>query len=126
MNPRPIIPTVAKLGFWTGLILSPALAVLAVPVTFRVNMEIQSELGVFNATAGHAVELHGSFDGWGAGAVLAPSAADENIYEAIVDLAGNVGSEVQYKFVINQSGTQVWENNGVGPNGAANRAVNIP
>jgi hypothetical protein len=115
----------ARLGLGTGLILGSTLAASAVPVTFQVNLEIQAALGNFNASAGHGIEVHGSFDAWGPGFALAPSASNPNIYEGTRDIAGGAGSEVQFKFVLNQSGTLVWENNGVGPGGAQNRAFNL-
>jgi hypothetical protein len=116
----------ARLGLWTGLTLGSVLAASAVPVTFQVNMEIQTALGTFNADAGHAVEVHGSFDAWGPGVVLAASTANPNIYEGTFDITGTAGSAVEYKFVINQAGTQVWENDGVGPGGAQNRTFSVP
>lgn len=116
----------ARLGLWMGLVLGSTLAASAVPVTFQANMEIQTALGTFNAGAGHTVEVHGSFDAWGPGVVLAASIANPNIYEGTFDVTNAAGSAVQYKFVINQSGTQVWENDGVGPGGAQNRAFNVP
>lgn len=87
----------------------------AVPVTFQVNMEIQAAAGRFD-TAADTVELHGSFDGWGSGVSLMASAADPDVFSGTVDIAGAVGSAVQYKFVINQAGTLLWEGN-VGPGG---------
>jgi hypothetical protein len=116
----------AGLALWAGLISGSAITAGAVPVTFQVNMEIQAVLGTFSAGAGHTVEVHGSFDGWGPGRTLAASASNPNVYEVAIDIAGNAGTQVQYKFVINQAGTQVWENNGVGPGGAQNRSFNLP
>ena len=116
----------ARLGLWAGLVLGSIFIASAVPVTFQVNMEIQTTLGNFNAGAGHTVEVHGAFDGWGLGFALSPSSSNPNLYEGTRDIAGAVDSQVQYKFVINQSGTQVWENDGVGPGGAQNRALNLP
>lgn len=88
-------------------------------------MGVQTALGIFNTAAGHTVEVHGSFDGWGPGVVLSPSVSDPNLYEVATEAAGDSGAEVQYKFVINQNGTQVWENDGFGPGGAQNRAFNL-
>ena len=118
--------TAARLIAYAGLALVSALTASAAPVTFQVNMEIQITLGNFNASAGHTVEVHGAFDGWGAGFALSPNSSNPNLYEGTRDIAGSAGSQVQFKFVINQSGTQVWENNGVGPGGAQNRALNLP
>ena len=89
-------------------------------------MEIQTALGTFNGDAGHSVEVHGSFDGWGSGVVLRANGSNPNIYQGTVEVGGAAGSEVQYKFVINQVGVQVWESNGVGTGGAQNRAFNLP
>jgi hypothetical protein len=111
---------------WFSFILISTVAASAVPVTFQVNMEIQTALGVFNGPAGHTVEVHGSFDGWGPGATLSVNASNPNLYEGTIDIGGATGSEIQYKFVINQAGTQLWENNGVGPGGAQNRSFNVP
>ena len=118
--------TAARLIAYAGLALVSALTASAAPVTFQVNMEIQITLGNFNASAGHTVEVHGAFDGWGPGFALSPNSSNPNLYEGTRDIAGSAGSQVQFKFVINQSGTQVWENNGVGPGGAQNRALNLP
>jgi hypothetical protein len=118
--------TLATLSLGSILAFGSALQIAAVPVTFQVNMEIQASLGNFNPTAGHTVEVHGSFDGWGPGFVLSPSAGNANIYEGARDIAGTAGTEIQYKFVINQAGSLVWENDGVGPGGANNRAFNLP
>jgi hypothetical protein len=116
----------AGLGLWTALILGSTLAASAVPVTLQVNMEIQTTLGNFNAGAGHTVEVHGSFDGWGPGFTLAPNSSNPNVYEGTRDITGAMGNQVQYKFVINRAGTLAWENDGVGPGGAQNRAFNLP
>ncbi|HXJ58789.1 MAG TPA: hypothetical protein VNU68_19190 [Verrucomicrobiae bacterium] len=120
-----IIPTPVRLGLWAGFLLGSAFVACAVPVTFQVNMSVQTALGTFDANAGQGVEVHGSFDGWGAGLQLFPSAADPNVYDGTIDVPGNAGSQVQYKFVINQGGTQVWERDGLGPGGSQNRAFNL-
>jgi len=86
-----------------------------VAVTFQLNMGIQTELGNFNPAA-HTVEAHGSFDNWGPGFTLTQSAADANIYVGAANINGSAGATIEYKFVINQSGNQVWEGN-VGPGG---------
>jgi hypothetical protein len=126
MQIPPSVRSVARLGIHTALLLGSGLTASAVSVTFQVNMEIQTALGNFNAGAGHTVEVHGSFDGWGPGFTLSPSLSDPNIYEGTRDIAGTAGSQVQYKFVINQAGTLFWEVDGLGPGGAQNRAFNLP
>ncbi len=93
----------------------------AVPVTFQVEMGVQQEAGNFDPSS-DTVEVRGSFDNWGAGAQLAPSASDPSVYQATVDISGADGTQVQFKFVMNQAGSLVWEDNGVGPGGAQNRS----
>jgi hypothetical protein len=112
-------------GLCVALLLGSALAASAVPITFQVNLAVQASLGTFNA-ADNTVEVHGSFNGWGPGITLSVSPDNADIYQTIVDVVGATGSAVQYKFVINQAGTLLWENNGVGPAGAQNRAFNLP
>jgi hypothetical protein len=104
-------------GLSAMLLLGFVMAAGAVPVTFQVNMEVQTIVGTFNPAAGHTVELHGSFDGWGPGVTLSQSLTNTNVYTATVDLSGMPGSTVQFKYVINQAGTLVWENDGVGSGG---------
>jgi len=88
-------------------------------------MEVQTATGNFNPAA-HTVEVHGSFDDWGAGIMLMVNPTNVGIYQGTANVSGTPGAEVQYKFVINQAGTLLWENNGVGPGGAQNRAFNLP
>jgi hypothetical protein len=112
-------------AIWSALGLGLAVvSAAAAPVTFQVNMEVQATLGNFDP-ASDTVELHGSFNGWGAGITLEQIPAGPALYQGTVDLRGAPGSAVQYKFVINQGGALVWEGN-VGPGGAQNRTVNVP
>jgi len=112
-------------GIWSGLgLVLAVVSAAAAPVTFLVNLEVQATLGNFDP-ASDTVELHGSFDGWGAGITLQQVPAGPALYQGTVDLSGAPGSAVQYKFVINQAGTLIWEGN-VGPGGAQNRTVNVP
>jgi len=71
------------------------------------------------------VEVHGSFNNWGPGTLLAPSDSDPGIYEGAIDVFAASGSQVQYKFVINQTGSLFWEGN-VGPGGPnGNRTLTL-
>ncbi len=103
-----------------GLGLTTRVTVQAVPVTFQVNLAVQTTLGAFTPGT-DAVEVHGSFNNWGPGIVLAPSESDPGTYAGAIDVSAASGSQVQYKFVINQAGALVWEDNGVGPGGQPNR-----
>lgn len=91
-----------------------------VSVTFQVNLAIQQQIGNFDPAL-HTVELRGSFDGWGGGMTLAVDPADSDIYRGTRDIFGSTGATIEYKFVINQAGTLVWEGD-VGTGGMANRA----
>jgi hypothetical protein len=106
-----------------ALLLGCASIVSAVPVTFQVNMEVQRGLGNFDPAA-HTVEVRGAFNGWGGGTTLTPTVGNTNIYQVTVDISGAPGSQVQYKFVIDQAGTVVWEGP-VGPGGTDNRSLTL-
>jgi len=93
-----------------------------VAVTFQVNLSIQQLIGNFDPTS-HTVEVRGSFDGWGAGIALAVDPMDSDIYQGTTDILGSAGAVIEYKFVINQAGTLVWEGD-VGT-GMANRAFTL-
>jgi hypothetical protein len=119
------ICTAARFGCWMGLVLASALAAPGVPVTFRVNVEIQTALGNFNVAAGHSVEVHGSFDNWGAGLGLTVDPNNAGIYQGTVEINGAAGTAYEHKFVINRAGPLVWEGN-VGPGGPnGNRVVTL-
>jgi len=112
-----------KFGIVAGLLLGSAAMLSAADVTFQVNMEVQTATGTFNPSA-HTMEVHGSFNGWGAGVALVASPTNANIYKGTI--SASTGTQILYKFVINQSGPLVWENDGVGPNGTQNRAFTVP
>jgi hypothetical protein len=92
-----------------------------VAVTFQVNVAIQKILGNFDPAL-HTMEVHGSIDGWGAGIVLAVSPTDADIYAGTAEVTGSAGAAFEYKFVINQAGTAVYEGN-VGTGGAYGNRV---
>ena len=94
-----------------------------VAVTFRVNLSIQEEIGNFDP-ASHTAEVRGSFDNWGSGLNLAVDPLDDNVYQGTVNIFGSAGAIIDYKFVINQAGTLVWEGD-VGGGGAANRSLTL-
>jgi hypothetical protein len=107
-----------------ALLIGTALVASAVPVTVQVNMSVQVATGAFDPAV-HTVEIHGSFDNWGAGTVLTQDASDPNLYATTLDVSGSPGTQINYKFVMNRSGSLAWENDGVGPGGAQNRAFTL-
>ena len=110
-----------KHGFCAGLLFGSAIVATAVPVTFQVNMRVQTWLGRFNPSTDF-VEGRGSFNVdaggvWLNGFTLRQSPTDTNIYVGIYDITTiPPGTSVDHKYVINSATSGlVWEGNvGVG------------
>lgn len=68
-------------------------------VTFAVDMSVQISKGLFNPAVGQGIELKGSFNSWGAGAVMSDLDGD-GIYTATIPIQGNSGDSIDYKFRI--------------------------
>jgi hypothetical protein len=111
-------------GFLVLLCLSAVTTASAVQITFQVNMGVQTSFGLFDPSS-QTVHVAGSFSSWTNALTLQPQPGDTNIYEGTLDIPGEVGATMQFKFLINQSGTEVWEGN-VGPNNTANRTFTLP
>ncbi len=76
------------------------------PLTFQVNLGVQTALGNFDPTSG-TVEARGTFNNWAAGFTLTNSVATPTLYSGTwVDTNDAVGAAIQYQFVLN--GT-TWE-----------------
>lgn len=102
-----------------------AFPVSAATVVFRVNMSVQTAMGLFDPATDNVV-VAGTFNNWNTSAgLLLPSAGNPDIYEGTIE-AGAVGSWPNYKFIKNRvnGGTQ-WENDGVGAGGSQNRWFQI-
>jgi hypothetical protein len=70
------------------------------PVTFQVNMSVQTAQGAFNP-ASSTLLLAGSFTAWENNPVaLTQSITDTNIWECTVDITNNVGASLPYKFIM--------------------------
>lgn len=81
-----------------GLLLCCPLAALAVPVTFTVSMDYQTTNSTPTFTPGaDSVELKGSFNNWGGGVALV-NVPGTGLYTNTIDVAGNAGDTIQYKF----------------------------
>jgi hypothetical protein len=88
-------------------------------VTFQLNLSYQIAQGNFDPASG-TVSVAGDFNVWSVSAwALTNSAADANLWVGTFKLSGAAESGYNYKYVLNGA---TWENNGVGPNGAQNRA----
>ena len=103
-------------------------SLITTQVTFSVNMGVQIGLGNFNPSSDFVYVAGDGINNWVVGAsVLTNSLADTNIWTSTFSLTNTTGNPVNYKFIMNTyaSGT-IWENNGVGPNGAQNRQFTFP
>ncbi|MBN1155071.1 T9SS type A sorting domain-containing protein [candidate division KSB1 bacterium] len=79
------------------------------PVTFQVDMSLQTFLGNFNPAA-DVVTVRGGFNDW-AGATPMEDPESDGVYTLVADLGDAlVGTAVEYKFVmIPSGGGDVWE-----------------
>lgn len=92
--------------------------------TFSVNLGVQAALGNFNPATDSVYVAGDVFNNnWAVGAqTLTNSLSDPNVWQGTFNTTNTVGSTVNYKFIMFTSlSGEVWENNGVGPNGAQNR-----
>jgi hypothetical protein len=119
-----IMRTASKSVLLAGMILGSSLAAPAIPVTFRVNMGYQIQIGAF--TPGGTVEARGSFQSpntWAGGFVLTPSGGDPTIYEGTYNVTNAApGSTLLYKILMNGA----WEANANRPFVLASEAQTLP
>jgi hypothetical protein len=105
------------------------------PVTFSVNMSVQSALGNFDE-ANDIVLVAGNFNGFTAASGTVMTNNGNNVWTATCNVTNTVGATENYKFLFlpfSGNPASVWEVDGLGPNGANNRqfilqalATNIP
>ncbi len=70
------------------------------PVTFKVNMSIQEQIGYFNPSTDKVV-IRGGFNGWAGDADECTLGATPSVYELTKNFAGtDVGVTYEYKYVI--------------------------
>jgi hypothetical protein len=89
---------------------APFSATVTNNVTFLIDMSVQAAVGNFNVANGNTVEIHGDYNGWGAGTTMTNSPTDpdtNHFYFSYQYIAGQ-GTLAYFKYVI-QPGTQ-WEN----------------
>jgi hypothetical protein len=103
--------------------ISPA---YAVPVTFQVDMSVQTALGNFNPTTDTVDVAGDAINAWSTSASpLSSSSTDSNLWTGTFDVTGNPGTTVQYKFLMNTAGGVVWEGNVGGVGGTGNRSFTL-
>jgi hypothetical protein len=107
---------------------SNANLVITTPVTFSVDMSVQSTLGNFDE-ANDIVEVAGDFNGFTAasGTVLFDNGL--NVWTNTCLVTNTIGSTENYKFLFlpfSGNPASVWEVDFLGPNGAQNRQFILP
>ena len=109
-----------------GALLAAASVAMAADVTFQVNMSAQTTLGNFDPSTDIVFVAGDVLNAWSSSASqLNPSAGDANIWEGTFTVDGDVGTDVQYKFIESTfANGVVWEGD-VGPGGAQNRTFTL-
>ena len=75
------------------------------PVLFRVQMDIQKQLGNFNPGGGDLVAVRGDFNGWAGNSALMSEGSTPGVYELTIDFNyGFIDKNLTYKFFIIKSG----------------------
>jgi hypothetical protein len=98
-------------------------------VGFQVNMITEDALGVFTPGT-DTVFVNGDWSSWSGFDAQLTQVGSSDLYTGAVVVALSPGTTVNYKYTID--GGLIWENNGVGPNGAQNHqfllntATNLP
>ncbi len=94
---------------------------LSYVVNFAVHVAVEDAYGVF--TPGNdAVFVNGTWD-WNGDAMQLTQVGSSDLYTGAVSLAYSPGTTVDYKYTFDAGLT--WENNGVGPGGAANHQFSL-
>jgi arabinogalactan endo-1,4-beta-galactosidase len=106
-----------------GLTSAPGTQALT-PVTFQVDMSVQTALGNFTPGVNDVTVAGDAINDWNAAASrLTNSVAQTKLYVGTFNVTNTAGSTVRYKYTINSGGR--WEDNGIGPGGAQNRQFTL-
>lgn len=99
---------------------------LAAPVTFQVDLSVQTSLGAFNPATDGVFVAGNPLNGWSpTESPLTPSPSNPSIYVGTYDVPGTAGETGQYKFLLATGTGQIWEGN-VGTGGSdGNRTLTI-
>jgi len=98
---------------------------VATNVTFLVTLEERIAAGNFNPATDTVSVASDAISNWSTDAApLTNSPLQPHIWRGTFNVTNSIGGAVAYKFVIHpQAGDVIWENDGVGPNGAKDRLV---
>ncbi len=124
--PVPAVNTNLPLVFFNDV--SNANQLVTIPVTFSVDMSVQSALGNFDE-ANDIVLVSGDFNGFTANSATVMTDNGANVWSATFDVTNSIGATENYKFLFlpfSGNPSSVWEVDGVGPNGANNRQFVLP
>jgi len=103
-------------------------------VTFTVDMSIQRMSEIFRPETGDVVHVLGSFNDWSVseenGSFMSPGTENPDLWSVQLDIEGDSGEEVAYKFFIEAGDGRPlpndgWENNDVGPGENGNRIFTL-
>lgn len=104
------------LDFWNNV----TNANLSYTAVFALNMGVEDAFGLFTPGS-DTVYLAGDWN-WSGTALQLTQIGSSDLYTGAVTMAYSLGTTINYKYIINGS---TWENNGVGPNGAANHQFTL-
>jgi len=124
--PVPAVSTNLPVVFFNDV--SNVNQLVTIPVTFSVDMSVQSALGNFDE-ANDIVEVSGDFNGFTAASGTVMTDNGFNVWSATCNVNNTVGATENYKFLfLPYSGnpSSVWEVDGLGPGGAVNRQFVLP
>jgi len=124
--PVPAVDTNLPVVFFNDV--TNATQLVTTPVTFAVNMSVQTTMGTFDRV-NDLVLVAGDFNGFTANAGTQLFDNGNNIWTNTCLVTNTIGASENYKFLfLPFSGTppSVWEVDGLGPNGAMNRQFVLP
>ncbi|MBN9692359.1 MAG: hypothetical protein J0M24_19090 [Verrucomicrobia bacterium] len=101
-------------------------ATVAAPVTFQVDLSVQTALGAFNPATDGVFVAGDPLNGWSpTESPLTPSPGNPSIFVGTYDVSGTAGETGQYKFLLATGTGQVWEGNVGTGGGTGNRTLTI-
>lgn len=109
-------------------VLASYLLASAAQITFKVNVSAQVALENFNPAAGDYVSVSCDAFNWSTTALLLTNGPlDSNVYAGTFNFTNASGTTINYKYFMGSGeGGGIWENDGLGLNGAQNRQFAMP
>jgi hypothetical protein len=104
--------------FWNNV--TNATVVVVTPVTFQLDMSVQTALGNFDTNTDF-VMVAGDWN-WDEGTAVELVNDGSNVWGTTMNITNAVGTTINYKFIMGTFASGIiWETDGVGPGGAQNR-----